>query len=156
MSSQTKELTPLLHAIGTAQVLMDELDILQSKNNRLSYFKQELKQATNKWINAALPVRNILSQIWQHIDQSEFDSYVEAKRNLIRRMQHSTFEEIKELDYQLSEAHAKYNMIDVFETMLNTHCIPEAREAYRNKLGYTLEQYLQLKKMQEEGIVEKH
>jgi hypothetical protein len=150
------ELTPLLHALASAQVFYDELDMLQSKGGRLSYFKHDLKRATNQWIRTALGIKMVLSQIWQHIDQEEFDSYVEAKRNLIRRMMNSTFEEIKELDYQLTEVHAKYQMIDVFETMLNTHCIPEAREAYRNKLGYTLEQYLQLKKMQEEGIVEKH
>ena len=152
----SNELTPLLHAISTAQVLFDELDLLQSKGNRLSYFRHDLKKATSQWIKTALGVKNVLSQIWQHIDQEEFDAFVDAKRSLIRRMQQSTFEDIKELDYQLTEVHAKYKMIDVFETMINTHCIPEARDAYRKKLGYTLEQYLQLKKMQEEGIVEKH
>lgn len=149
----SKELTPLLHAIGTAQVLFDELDNLSDKSNRLSYFKHDLKRATGQWLKSALQVKNVLQQIWTSIDQDDFDSYIDAKKRVIRKMQNATFEEIKELDYQLTEVHAKYDMIDVFETMLNTHCVTEIRDTYRNKLGYTQEQYLQLKKMKEENII---
>lgn len=154
--SKNNDLNPLLHAIGTAQVMFDELDNLSSKKHDLTYYKHDLKKAIGNFKNTALQVKGVLGQIWKHIPQDEFDDYIEAKRNVIRKLQNCTFEEIKELDDQITDVHNKYKMLDVFERMIGTHCSRAMADIYREQLGYTLNQYLTLQEMKEKGIANTH
>ena len=71
---------------------------------------------------------------------------------MLNLIQESTFEDVKQLMYQVKNVHYKYHQLDVFEKMLNTHCTLEMRDLYRTELGYTLEQYKELKKNQELGF----
>lgn len=155
MDNANKQMTKLIHAIGTAQLLIDELCNIQddAKLKKISYFKHEIKQSTTKYIKDMKAANVVLQQIWQHIPNEDFDRYLEAKKTLLNKIQESTFEDVSQMASQLDEVHSRYYMLDVFERMLNTHCIPTMREAYRKELGYTLEQYTELKRMQELGYV---
>lgn len=145
MEQQTNtELTPLLHAISTAQILHDELGNIEN----VSYYKGALKKATDNWISVAKKkggVTETLAQIWSVIPESDYELYIEAKSKLIRRLQNCSFDTICVIESALDDADAKYKMLDIFELVLNTHCVPSVRDLYREKLGYTLEQYEQLK-----------
>lgn len=133
------ELNPLLHALATAQILTDELSNIEGR--RLSYYRNEFKQATKNWIRAAKKTLDVLGQIWDAVPMDDFDAYLEAKKRVILRLQQSEFEVIREVDAMITDAHHKAKMLDIIERILNTHCLPEVAEMYRNELGYTKEQY---------------
>ena len=148
-----QKMQKLLHALGTIQLILDELYNIKNdaKMNKIDYFVRDIKQATNNYINSLRAANVTLNQIWKYIPNEDFDDYLTAKRELLDLVQKSTFEDVKQLIYQIKDVHFKYKQLDVFEKMLNTHCTPEARDIYRAELGYTLEQYNQLKQNQELG-----
>lgn len=155
MDNGNKQMTKLIHAIGTCQILIDELCNIQddAKLKRIGYFKYEIKRATSRYIKEMKAANIVLSQIWEMIPNEDFERYLDAKKELLNLVQESTFEDISQLTHQLKEVHSRYYLLDVFERMMNTHCIPTMRDAYRKELGYTLEQYNELKRMQELGYV---
>lgn len=148
-----QKMQKLLHALGTIQLSLDELYNIKNdaKMNKIDYFVRNIKQATNNYINSLHGANVTLNQIWKHIPNEDFDAYLTAKRELLDLVQKSTFEDVKQLIYQVKDVHYKYKQLDVFEKMLNTHCTSEMRDIYRAELGYTLEQYNELKKNQELG-----
>ena len=148
-----QKMQKLLHALGTIQLSLDELYNIKNdaKMNKIDYFVRHIKQATNNYINSLHGANVTLNQIWKHIPNEDFDAYLTAKRELLDLVQKSTFEDVKQLIYQVKDVHYKYKQLDVFEKMLNTHCTAEMRDIYRNELGYTLDQYNQLKQNQELG-----
>lgn len=143
----------LLHALGTIQLILDELYNIKNdaKMNKIDYFVRDIKQSTNNYINSLRAANVTLNQIWKHIPNEDFDAYLTAKRELLDLVQKSTFEDVKQLIYQIKNVHYKYHQLDLFEKMLNTHCTPEIRDVYRTELGYTLDQYNELKRNQELG-----
>lgn len=143
----------LLHSIGTAQILMDQLFEIKNdaKLDKIDYFVQDTKAATNLFIKKIYAVNKTLAKIWEHIPNEDFDAYLKAKKELITLILKSSYEDIQQLIIQIKDVHYKYKQLDVFEKMLNTHCTPEMRDIYRNELGYTLDQYNQLKQNQELG-----
>lgn len=145
----------LLHAIGTAQVLMDELYFIknESKADKIDWFVHEIKQATNGYIERMRKMNITLRQIWEHIPNEDFDAFLEAKKELLNLVQISTFEDVKQLILQVKDVHHNHRRLDLIEKILNTHCVPEIREQYRNEFGYTLEQYQEFKRMQADGFV---
>jgi hypothetical protein len=148
-----KKIHKLLHALGTIQLFLDELYNIKNdaKMNKIDYFVQDIKKSTNNYINSLRAANVTLNQIWLHIPNEDFDAYLTAKRELLDMVQESTFEDVKQLVYQIKDVHFKYRQLDVFEKMLKSYCTPEERNAYRAELGYTLEQYIQLKQNQELG-----
>lgn len=153
MKQKDGKMQKLLHAIGTAQTLLDELYNIKNdaRMDKIDYFVRDTKAATNTYIKQIYAVNKTLAQVWEHIPNEDFDEYLEAKRELIDIIQKSTFEDVKQLVYQVKDVHHKYRQLDVFERMINTHCIPSMRDVYREELGYTLEQYNELKRNQELG-----
>jgi hypothetical protein len=148
-----QKMQKLLHALGTIQLILDELYNIKNdaKMNKIDYFVRDIKQSTNNYINSLRAANVTLNQIWKYIPNEDFDDYLTAKRELLDLVQKSTFEDVKQLVYQIKDVHFKYRQLDVFEKMLKSHCTPEERNAYRAELGYTLEQYIQLKQNQELG-----
>lgn len=156
MKQKELKMQKLLHALGTSQILLDELYNIknEAKLGKVDFFVHDLKKATNHFVNNGLRVANMtLNQVWAHIPNEDFDEYLEAKRELIDLIQQSTFEDIKQLSLQIKDVHYKYKQIDLIERILNTHCVEGIREMYRNEFGYTLEQYKEMKRLQEEGFI---
>lgn len=153
MKQKDEKMQKLLHAIGTAQLLLDELYNIKNdaRMDKIDYFVRDTKAATNTYIKQIYAVNKTLAQVWEHIPNEDFDEYLEAKREMIDLIQKSTFEDVKQLVYQVKDVHHKYRQLDVFERMINTHCIPSMRDVCREELGYTLEQYNELKRNQELG-----
>ena len=143
----------LLHSIGTAQILMDQLFEIKNdaKLDKIDYFVQDTKAATNMFIKKIYAVNKTLAKIWEHIPNEDFDAYLKAKQELISLILKSSYEDIQQLILQIKDVHCKYRQLDVYEKMMKLHCTPEERNVYRAELGYTLEQYIQLKQYQELG-----
>lgn len=133
-------LTPLLHLLCTIQIVHDQIDNLP-EDTRLAYFRRDLKKATNMYLNALKPAGIVLRKIWEHMPDEDFDEYIEVWHSLIRRMQDSTFEDLNEMSAILDDAKLKINRLHQLEIILNTHVPANIRDMYRDKLGYSLEQY---------------
>lgn len=143
----------LMHLLITLQVANDEIDGLPQELERTTY-KRELKQetrryqqATRNYINALVKPNQTLIQIWEAVPSQDMDELVQAKRRLIHRMQNAQFEEINEMDALLSYAERKRDMMIIVEEILEKHTIPAVRDMYRQRMGYTEEQFKLLKQM---------
>lgn len=141
MSETTNELTPILHLLCTVQVVNDEIDNVKN-DTRFKYFKHDLKRATTMYLQALKPCNKMLRDIWDKMPDEEFDSFIELKRDIIRKMQHGSFEDMNEMHALYHDAQRKTKMLDMIEVILNTHVVDELmRNMYRSQMGYTKEQY---------------
>ena len=145
MTNEIKEqLMPLLHAMATGQIMYDELYKLPESCPE--YYRFELKKATKNWLNvSAKAMAYDLNQIWGNIPNEEFDSYLEAKKNIISKLMFGSFEAVNYVSQCIDDAELQQRNLEIIEKILNTHCIPTMREQYREQLGYTLSDFEQSK-----------
>ena len=156
--TENREMHILLHAIGTAQILLDELSRIQNKAKvrEVSYFKHDLKRLTYKYVSDVKGLSKLLNVLWEVMPEEDLDRYLIAKKNIIDKLQRSSLEDLHFINELIDNAHRRYEQVDVFEKMLNTHCLPEVRDVYRKELGYTIEQYNEQKELQKQGYCPVH
>jgi hypothetical protein len=151
--TENREMHMLLHAVGTAQILLDELSRIQNKAKvkEVTYFKHDLKVLTYKYVSDVKGLGRLLNVLWDVMPTEDLERYITAKGNIIDKLQRSSLEDLHFIKELIDNAHRRYEQLDVFEKMLNTHCLPEVRDVYRQELGYTLDQYNEQKELQKQG-----
>jgi len=149
-----KELLPLLHLLSTLLISMDEMENLPKVYNPTSY-KHELKvntkkflESVQKYIKQLSPFNDVVSQIIENVDASDYEEYIGAKKRIIRAMQYADFETVKEFELLIRDAGYRMEQLEAYELMLNTH-VPhkDLREKYREKLGYSEAQFEEFKRL---------